>query len=396
MFALQSNNREGAQGARHFPNNCSILGRRSHRVRVLFRFAIIAVLISNGILSATARKRPSREPSPKKANIEAAARLQIFLDRANFSPGKLDGTYNEFTWKALGLYRQSRGEQPQLPPQKGKLKSNVAPDVTGLDLDRIGPVFVPYTVTDADLASVGPLPSSVAAQAKLKFLPYRDAADAIAEKFHSDVHLLEQLNPGKMKTIKAGDQLTVPNVEPFELASVKEIKPGSELPSPAANDTEYQSGAQSESTDENKQMKKGEAASARVAIKIDSKTNMLGVFEGEKLIAAYPVTIGSAHTASPIGEWKVSRITKMPTFRYDKEMLQHGRRSGNFHLLPPGPRNPVGVIWIALNKKGIGIHGTNSPDSIGRAASHGCIRLANWDVVRLATKIKPGDNVSIH
>ena len=159
-------------------------------MRVLFRFAIIAVLISNGILSATARKRPSREPSPKKANIEAAARLQIFLDRANFSPGKLDGTYNEFTWKALGLYRQSRGEQPQLPPQKGKLKSNVAPDVTGLDLDRIGPVFVPYTVTDADLASVGPLPSSVAARAKLKFLPYRDAADAIAEKFHSDVHLL--------------------------------------------------------------------------------------------------------------------------------------------------------------------------------------------------------------
>src|SRR5213596_391459 len=396
MFALQSNNREGAQGARHFPNNCAILGRRSHRVRVLFRFAIIAVLISNGILSATARKRPSREPSPKKANIEAAARLQIFLDRANFSPGKLDGTYNEFTWKALGLYRQSRGEQPQLPPQKGKLKSNVAPDVTGLDLDRIGPVFVPYTVTDADLASVGPLPSSVAAQAKLKFLPYRDAADAIAEKFHSDMHLLEQLNPGKMKTIKAGDQLTVPNVEPFELASVKEIKPGSDRNRQPANDIEYQSDAQSESTDENKQMKKGEAASAPVAIKIDSKTNMLGVFEGDKLVAAYPVTIGSAHTASPIGEWKVSRITKMPTFRWDKEMLQHGRRSGNFHLLPPGPRNPVGVMWIALNKKGIGIHGTNEPDSIGRSASHGCVRLANWDVVRLATKIKSGDSVSIH
>ena len=86
----------------------------------------------------------------------------------------------------------------------------------------------------------------------------------------------------------------------------------------------------------------------------------------------------------------------MPTFRYDKEMLQHGQRSGNFHLLPRGPRNPVGVMWIALNKKGIGIHGTNDPGSIGHAASHGCIRLANWDVVRLATKIKPGDNVSIH
>src|SRR5437899_1250019 len=331
MFALESNNREGAQGSRHFPNNCAILGRRSHRVRVLFRFAIIAILILSGIRPAAARKKP-RTQTPNKANIEAATRLQIFLDRANFSPGKLDGTYNELTWKGLGLYRQSRGEQSQPPPQQGKIKSNVAPDVTGLDLDSVGPAFVPYTVTDADLASVGPLPSSVPAQAKLKFLPYRDAADAIAEKFHSDLHLLEHLNPGKMKTIKAGDQLTVPNVEPFELASVKEIKPGSDRNRQPANDIEYQSDAQSESTDENKQMKKGEAASAPVAIKIDSKTNMLGVFEGDKLVAAYPVTIGSAHTASPIGEWKVSRITKMPTFRWDKEMLQQCRRSGVFQL----------------------------------------------------------------
>ncbi len=137
-------------------------------------------------------------------------------------------------------------------------------------------------------------------------------------------------------------------------------------------------------------------APAGVAIKVDVKTNILEVREGEKLIASYPVTVGSTHTASPIGEWKVRRITKMPTFRYDKEMLQHGQRSGNFYVLRPGPRNPVGVMWIALNKKGIGIHGTNDPGSIGHAASHGCIRLANWDVVRLATKIKPGDNVSIH
>jgi lipoprotein-anchoring transpeptidase ErfK/SrfK len=365
-------------------------------VKVLFRLAIVAVLISSGILPAAARKKPAREPTSNRAKIEVATRLEIFLDRSNFSPGKIDGRYNEFTWKALVLYRQSHGEQAQILPPSDKNKPNVAPDVSGLDLDSIGPVFVPYTVTDADLASVSPLSGSISAQAKLKFLPYRDAADAIAEKFHSDAHLLEQLNPGKMKTIKAGDQLMVPNVEPFDLASVKEIKPGSERNAQPANDVEYQPDVQSENADANKALKKDEPASTPVAIKIDSKTNMLGVFEGEKLIAAYPVTIGSAHTASPIGEWKVSRITKMPTFRWDKEMLQHGRRSGNFHLLPPGPRNPVGVMWIALNKKGIGIHGTNSPDSIGRAASHGCIRLANWDIVRLATKIKPGDTVSIH
>ena len=123
---------------------------------------------------------------------------------------------------------------------------------------------------------------------------------------------------------------------------------------------------------------------------------MLTVYESGKLIAAYPVTIGSAQTESPMGEWKVRGVVKLPTFRYDKAMLQHGERSSNFHLLPPGPRNPVGVIWIALNKKGIGIHGTSDPYSIGRSASHGCIRLANWDIVRLAGKVKAGVPVSIH
>jgi lipoprotein-anchoring transpeptidase ErfK/SrfK len=86
----------------------------------------------------------------------------------------------------------------------------------------------------------------------------------------------------------------------------------------------------------------------------------------------------------------------MPNFRYDKAMLNKGERSSNFHLLPPGPNNPVGVIWIQLNKKGIGLHGTSDPDAIGRNASHGCVRLANWDIVRLATKVKSGVAVSIH
>jgi lipoprotein-anchoring transpeptidase ErfK/SrfK len=367
-----------------------------HCVKTVSCFAIVALLISSAAPPASARKKAAREPTSNKAEIEAAARLQIFLDRANFSPGKIDGQYGHFTWEALALYRESRGEQPQTPPPQGKTKSAVAPDVTGLDLASVDPVFIPYSVTEADLQSVGPLPSNVPAQAKLKFLPYRSAAEAVAEKFHSDVHLLEQLNPGKTKTLKSGDQILVPNVEPFDLAAVKEIKPGSEVATQVVNDVEEEPDVQTKNAEENKERQKNEDAPVPVAVKVDTKINMLGVFEGDKIMAAYPVTIGSAQTESPIGEWKVRRITKMPTFRYDKEMLQHGQRSSNFHLLPPGPRNPVGVMWIALNKKGIAIHGTNDPDSIGRANSHGCIRLANWDVVRLATKIKTGDGVSIY
>jgi lipoprotein-anchoring transpeptidase ErfK/SrfK len=359
-------------------------------VNAVTRFTAICLVIFSAVFPATAKKKStSKTHRPNNAQIEAATRLQVFLDRANFSPGKIDGRYNEFTWKALGLYRESRGEQAQGAPPQAAPHANSSPDISGLDLSTAEPVFVPYTVTDADLQSVGRLPSQVAEKAKLKFLPYRDIADAIAEKFHSDIHFLEQLNPGKLKGIKAGDQVKVPNVEPFELASVKDIKPGSETASQAANEVEDQTETQTPTPGES-------GAPRNVSVKIDTKTNMLGVFDNQKLIAAYPVTIGSAHTASPIGDWKVRGIAKLPRFRYDKEMLEHGQRSGNFYMLPPGPRNPVGVMWIALNKKGIGIHGTDDPGSIGHAVSHGCIRLANWDVVRLATKIKAGDNVSIH
>jgi lipoprotein-anchoring transpeptidase ErfK/SrfK len=180
---------------------------------------------------------------------------------------------------------------------------------------------------------------------------------------------------------------------------VKDIKPGSEMRSDVANDLP------DESTGGNQPLSPQSATPSTSAspaspsmgsVKIDTKTNMLGVFDADKLVAAYPVTIGSAKTASPIGEWKVQRIVKLPHFRWDPEMLKHGVRSGHFHVLPPGPNSPVGVIWIALNKKGIGLHGTNEPETIGRAVSHGCVRLANWDVVRLAQKVKPGVPVSIH
>ncbi len=373
-------------------------------MRGLVFFAVISIgcLLPVQAKTHSSHRRHSPEKksdsSARNKTIEAATRLQVFLDRANFSPGRLDGHYGDFTLKALALYRQSRGEQP---PQSAK-KSDSAPDVNGIDLASVGPVFVPYTVTDADMQTVGPLPTGIPEQAKLKTLPYREVVEANAEKFHSETHFLDQLNHGKLKTAKAGDQLMVPNVEPFELAEVKAIKPGSEVAAqPAANEMPDEPEPQSPApgggkTEEEASPGPQPAPSGPVSVKVDTKTNMLGVFEGDKIISCYPVTIGSAQTQSPIGEWKIRAIAKMPNFRYDEQMLNRGERSKNFHMLPPGPNNPVGVMWIALNKKGIGLHGTAEPDSIGRGVSHGCVRLANWDIVRLATKVKPGVAVSIH
>ncbi|MDQ6808303.1 MAG: L,D-transpeptidase [Verrucomicrobiota bacterium] len=367
----------------------------------------IAVLVCGGGASALARKHAGHQrvvsqkkttapARPNPAQVEAATRLQVFLDRSNFSPGRLDGHYGGFTLKALALFRQSRGEQPAPPPAK----PDTAPDVNGIDLNSFGPAFVPYTVTDADAQMVGPVPAAVPEQAKLKVLPYRDLAEAIAEKFHSDPRFLEELNPGKMKTLKVGDQINVPNVEPFDATRVKEITPGGEVTPPhAANELPDEPESPSPAAGEKPEQQPAPSpapAAGPVSVKVDVKANIASVFEGDKLIAAYPVTIGSAQTQSPIGDWKVRGVAKLPKFRYDEQMLNHGERSKDFHMLPPGPNNPVGVLWIALNKKGIGLHGTAEPDTIGRSVSHGCVRLANWDIVRLAGRVKFGVAVSIH
>ena len=354
------------------------------------RAAFVALTLSCSSLFALAAGEKATAPKDTRsaADIEAATRLQVYLDRAQFSPGKLDGYYGDFTRKALALYRESRGDA--VSANAPAAKPNLPPDVTGLDLASVDPVFITYTVTEADLQTVGELPADVAAKAKLKVLPYQNAAEAIAEKFHSDPDFLEQLNPGKTKEIKVGDQLQVPNVEPFELAAVKDLKPGSEITPPVANDIpDEETGGAPEKPEVQPD------PAPPVTVRVDTKTNMLAVHQAEKIIAAYPVTIGSGRTESPVGEWKVKGVAKMPNYRYDEKMLQEGERSDDFKMLPPGPNSPVGVIWIALNKKGIGLHGTEEPDSIGRSVSHGCVRLANWDVVRLAGKVKGGVAVSI-
>jgi lipoprotein-anchoring transpeptidase ErfK/SrfK len=360
-------------------------------VRALLGRSLVIVLVIASAGPASARGKKGHSPPPvvqkrSDAEIEAATQLQVFLDRANFSPGKIDGHYSDFTLKALALYRQSRGEPVTPRPST----PDTAPDLNGIDVGSVGPVFIQYTVTEADLQNVGPVPSAVREKAKLKALLYRDVGEEIAEKFHCDEKFLGELNPGKNGgALKPGDQVRVPNVEPFELNAVKDLKPGSEITPEVANDIPDEP---EQKPDPNSEV----AAAAKMSVKIDVKTNMLGVFDGDKIIAAYPVTVGSKQTATPIGEWKVRGVAKLPTFRYDKRMLKHGERSKNFHVLPPGPNNPVGVVWIALNKRGIGIHGTDDPNTIGQAVSHGCIRLANWDVVRLAGRVKAGVPVSVH
>jgi lipoprotein-anchoring transpeptidase ErfK/SrfK len=296
------------------------------------------------------------DPLPKAPEpVEDILRLQIFLDTQLFGPGKLDGRPGEFTTKALNRYQRAQG----LP------ETDIGSHT--LDLTSVPEVYTTYTIRPEDLTHVGDVPSQPSAQSKKKYLPYDSLLEFLTERFHSAPELIEFINrPMKMSDLKPGDVVKVPTVQPF---LIEEFSPVPSLPEVP----EYLT---------------------RV-IKIDTREKLLNLFDGDKLIASLPITPGRGHLATPPGTWRIVGIAQMPTFRWDKSVLEYGVRSDNFYELPIGPNNPVGVMWIGLNRAGIGIHGTNQPQTIGRSASHGCMRTANWDVVRLAKMITKGMTVII-
>ncbi len=297
-------------------------------------------------------------PDPLPADpepVEDILRLQIFLDTQLFGPGKVDGRPGEFTTKALKHYQHAQG----LP------ETELA--VHTLDLGSVPEVYTTYTIRPEDLKFVGDLPSQPAAQSKKKYLPYDSLLEFLTERFHSSPTFLEYINrPMKLDSLKAGDVVKVPAVQPFLIEEMTEVASLPVVPEFAGR-----------------------------VIKIDTREKLLALWEGEKLLASVPITPGSGYLATPPGTWRILGIAQMPTFRWDKSVLEYGKRSDTYYHLPMGPNNPVGVMWIGLNRPGIGIHGTNSPQTIGRSSSHGCMRTANWDVVRLSKMITQGMTVII-
>jgi lipoprotein-anchoring transpeptidase ErfK/SrfK len=304
---------------------------------------------------------PTPKPTPKvfvalpNYNEETATRLQIFLDNNDFGPGKIDGKMGEFFRKALVSFKHARAQR-----ETGVVDQWM--------LDQVPQTFTTYTIKGDDLAYLGELPNAHEEQAKLKFLPYTSLLEFVAERFHSAEDYIRKINEDRdldCDHLEVGDELKVPNVLPFEIEKVKEA-----------------------------QLKPNKAFAAR-KIYVDTTERLLEVFENNQLVCVFPITPGSTALPAPIGTWKIVGAATWPWFRYDESMLNYGVRSDQFYNLPPGPNNLVGVVWMGLDKPGIGMHGTNNPETIGRAASHGCIRLANWDAIRLKDLISVGNTVII-
>jgi lipoprotein-anchoring transpeptidase ErfK/SrfK len=286
---------------------------------------------------------PGGDPQAKAA---ALTRAEVLLDRARFSPGVIDGQEGGNLQTALLAFQQAKG----LPPT-GVLDLATWSTLTKADG---APAIVGYVIRPEDVKGpfVPVIPTEFRDMAKLDALGFTSPLEALAEKFHMDEGLLSALNPG-VDFGRPGVTILV-------------AQPALEtLPAPVA------------------------------AIEVDKSGRQVRAFAPDgTLLAAYPATVGSTERPAPLGTFKVKKVTLDPFYTYDPKRLTFGDKSAGKFSIRPGPNNPVGAVWIDLDLPTYGIHGAPEPKLVGKVASHGCVRLTNWDVRQLASAVKPGVTVT--
>lgn len=279
----------------------------------------------------------------KDAAGSAVLRAQILLDRAHFTVGEIDGHMGTNALQAVSAFREARGLTPG---------TTVDADIwKALNADG-APALMEYTLSDDDVR--GPfvkIPAGMMLKARLKFLGYQSALEGIAEKFHINPALLQQINSGTHFDV-AGQKLYAPNIA-------------------APINTK----------------------AARIVVS-KSKSTLRVLDDMGRVIAQYPCTSGSEHDPLPIGDWKVTGIYRNPKFNYNPKLFWDAKAGDAKATIAPGPNNPVGLVWIDLSKEHYGIHGTPSPGQIGHTESHGCVRLTNWSALELAGMVDKGTPVT--
>jgi lipoprotein-anchoring transpeptidase ErfK/SrfK len=320
--------------------------------------ALGAALLLHADLHAQTRKKtaPARKATPKTApapKLECGdlVGFQVLLDRAGFSPGQIDGKTGLNFTHALAALQSAK-----------KLQSNGQPGCDtwkALGGDSAEATVTTYTLTDTDVKGPFDKIPKLAEQSKLDALGYQSVTEEIAERFHTSPALLAELNHGTPMT--AGSTIKVPAVTPFD-PGLKPVR---------------------------------EEAAADVTIDVSKAESTLRATRADGTLVFFaPVSSGSIHDPLPLGAWKVTGVAWHPVFHYNPKLFWDAKPKDEKSTIKPGPNNPVGVVWIALNLEHYGLHGTPEPGNIGHTESHGCVRLTNWDAARLAALVKPGTAVN--
>ena len=301
-------------------------------------------------------------------------RAQTLLDRANFSPGVLDGRWGGNVERAVFWFQRSQGLRP----------TGWLDEVTLRRLEQVagGGALIGMVALSADDVE-GPfvdMPADVRRKADLDCMCPASRIEKIAERVHSTPDVLRALNPDTdWDAIAAGDRIRAPLVDR-----------GDDTPIPtAAQDPGVRCDpASADSATES-------ATTADVArIVISDRGRYLHAFGHDgRLLFHFPATLGSDYNPSPTGHLEVTSVTLDPWFHYQPELLEGADPDDPSVRLAPGINSPVGTVWIALSKEHYGIHGTSAPETIGYATSSGCIRLTNWDAQLLARHVGPGTAV---
>ncbi len=331
-------------------------------IRLLAGITLLACLAAPALAAPDAAAVNNAEfkgKAPAEDRIHpAVVKAQVLLDRANFSPGEIDGKLGENAEKALKAFSESKG----FAIGKQPLTTEVWDALLATSSE---PVVVDYKITEKDVK--GPflkkLPAKMEDMKELKSLDYTSPREALAEKFHMSEGLLEALNPGK-KFDEAGQTISVVNVLAKETSAKSDAKP-----------------------------KRAKRPLTRVEVDKEAQTVKVLGHSGE-LIAFFPASVGSDEKPTPSGMLKITSIDARPTYRYNPDYKFKGVKSKEAFTIKPGPNNPAGSHWIGLSSESYGFHGTPNPSKVSKSESHGCVRLTNWDVDRLAKLVKKGTEVA--
>lgn len=340
-------------------------------------------------------------PGPGDMDPRGLMQVQTVLDRLGFTPGVIDGKAGLSTRNALSGFQEANNL-----PVTGELDP-----ATREKLAQWSQLATTRVVTIPDDFAAGPfvaVPKEPADQARMPALGYASLDEKLAERFHTTVATLHMLNPGGVPAgmpgapagatadasetptpeqpsaapgapppslFRAGQQIRVPNV-------------GNDRIDPARLDGDRDWQATLAMLGVGTEQPRAE----RIVVS-KSKGTLRAYDKGDRLVAMFTVTTGSEHDPLPLGKWKVNGVSRNPKFHYNPKLFWDASPGDQKAMLPPGPNGPVGVVWIDLSKPHYGIHGTPSPETIGRAESHGCVRLTNWDAARLAQMVHAGTEV---
>lgn len=295
---------------------------------------VVQPFVTNPPTATPSKPKPAREqkggilPRPLRDTLE----IQIALARQAFSSGSIDGVMGTQTRAAIIAFQRA-------------YELNTSGELDAATRDSLtleSAPLVTYLITTNDLSRLQPLSQTWTGKSQQTALDYEGILELVAERGHASPNLIRRLNPTVNWTnVMAGTELQMPAVE---------------YPAPAAK-------------------------AAFVVIRL-AERNLQAFDANTNLLAHFPCSIAAKFEKRPVGALHVTAVAPNPDYTFNPEVFpesEEARQLTTKLILPPGPNNPVGTAWISLDRPGYGMHGTPSPEQVGRTESHGCFRLANWN-----------------